>query len=149
MGRMREWFTNFTNRKLEWALAIYSLLFGVMIALPPVSFSSENARGVLSIMNETRWGLLYAAAGMAHAVALHVNGRAAWTPFLRISVIFLNSQIFLAMALAFASANVWGTAVLTYGSMCFVFCLIAGHAAALDCGREWKIWNERNRDRVE
>lgn len=140
------WFTNFRNRKLEWALSIYSFVFGILLALPPVSFASEGYRGVLSIMPETGWGVVYSLAGLSHCLALHVNGRAAWTPFARLAAVFINSQVFLAMALAFSMQNPWGSGVLTYGALCAIFCLFSGFAAASDCGREWKIWQERRRD---
>ena len=117
-------------------------MFGLFLMLPPVSFATTGYHGVLGYLPEFWWGVLYAVTGMLHNVALHINGRAAWTPFARLVTLILNSQVFLAMALAFAHHNPWGSGVFTYGAVSTLFCMIALVAAAEDCGREFKIWKE-------
>ena len=136
------WFTHFRIRRLEWSLAVYTLAFGLFLMLPAVSFATTGYHGVLGYLSEFNWGLLYCLTGVLHNVALHVNGRASWTPFARLLTLFLNSQVFLAMAFAFAQSNPWGSGVFTYGAVGCLFCMIALVAAAEDCGREFKIWKE-------
>ena len=138
-----KWFTHFSGRRLEWCLAIYTVTFGVWIALPSESMSSPGFRSALSLMTEREWGALYIVVGMIHNIALHVNGRAAWTPFARVGAVFLNGQVFLAMALAIAQSSPWSSGVLTYGFFSTFFCGVALIAAAQDCGRELRIWKER------
>lgn len=139
-----QWFTRFSERRLEWALAIYTLFFGLFLILPPASMNTRSFTAALSFMPEWKWGLLYAAVGVLHNAALHVNGRAAWTPFARLGALFLNSQAFLGLALGIARANPWSTGVFTYAFFGIGFCGAAIYTAALDCGREIKIWQARH-----
>lgn len=138
------WFTAYSTRKLEWLLAIYTLYFGTMISLPPHSMSAASFKSALLIMPEWAWGLIYIVVGVLHNLALHVNGRAAWTPFARLAALFLNSQVFLGLALGIAQVNPWSTGVFTYGFFAFGFCGAAFYTAGLDCGREVKIWRAQH-----
>lgn len=144
MFRNVSWFTHYNQRRLEWLLAFYTLFFGVMISMPPTSMGSFGFTNALALMPETAWGLTYAVVGIVHNLALHVNGRAAWTPFARLAALALNSQVFLALALGVASVNPWSTGVFTYGFFAIGFCGAAIFAAAYDCGREIKIWRTRH-----
>lgn len=138
------WFTHYRTRRLEWSLATYTLFFGLALLLPWPSMASLSFLTVLGLMSETSWGLVYTAVGLCHMMSLHINGRAAWTPFARLAALFLNSQVFLALAVGLMPANPLGTGVLTYGFMAVGFCGPAMAAAAFDCGREYKIWRGRN-----
>lgn len=136
------YFTYFEVRRLEWCLAIYTTIFGLIVMLPPISMASPGFRGVLSLMTEFQWGACYAIAGVVHCVSLHINGRAGWTPFARCAALFINSQVFLALALMIARVNPWSTGVITYTAL-FFFCVVAFRASALDCGREIVLLRER------
>lgn len=138
------WFTRYNERRLEWLLAFYTLFFGLMISLPPQSMTSNGFTVALALMPEWAWGAIYVAVGIVHNLALHVNGRAAWTPFARVAVLVLNSQVFFALAIKIAEVSPWSTGVFTYGFFSFGFCGAAIFAAAYDCGREIKIWRKRN-----
>lgn len=142
---MRHWFTHYESRKLEWSISIYTLIFGLALMLPPSSMSTAGYSPVLALLPERGWGMLYTTVGAAHMVALHINGRGAWTPFTRLAALTINSQVFLAMSLSFAASNPYGTAVITYGSLGMLFCGMAIWAAALDCGREIAIWQRHRR----
>lgn len=141
---MAGWFTHFDRRKCEWLLALYTLGFGVWLLLPVDSMSPVSFDRALGFMAEARWGAIYAAVGTCHCWALHVNGRAAWTPFGRLGAVFLNSQVFLAITLGVYPSNPWGTGVFTYGFLGIGFCGVCMVSAAVDCGREVKVWRIRN-----
>lgn len=138
------WFTSYSTRKLEWLMAIYTLYFGLAISLPPQSMTSSSFDSAISIMPEWGWGAAYVMVGVGHNIALHINGRAPWTPFARLFALFLNSQVFLALALGIAQSIPWGTGVFTYGFFAVGFCGAAIYTAAQDCGRELKIWQARH-----
>lgn len=138
-----KFFTNFPQRRLEWLLALYTVLFGFWLALPPQSMSTTSFRAALFVMSEFHWGVLYCCVGIIHNTALHINGRAAWTPFIRVAAVMLNMQVFLAMSLSLAKVNIWSTGTFTYGFIALGLCGTALFAAAHDCGRELKIWRER------
>lgn len=142
LNQLAKFFTHFEGRKLEWFLSIYTLVFGILVALPPVSMASNSFTGTLFLMSETTWGLCYAFAGALHMYALHINGRAFWTPLVRALALAVNSQVFLALSLSLTPANAWGTGVITYAAL-FCACLLALWAAAKDCGDELKIWRQQ------
>ena len=143
---MRTWFTHYRVRRLEWSLSIFTVVFGAVLTLPHVSMATPGYSPVLSMLTERDWGLVYAAIGICHMMALHVNGRGAWTPFARLAALLINSQVLLAMSLAFAQGNVLGTATITYGSLAVIFCGPAIWSAALDCGNEIAIWRGKHGD---
>lgn len=136
------WFTHYPQRRLEWLLALYTVWFGGMLCLPVPSMNPDSFIGALSYMSETSWGVAYVMVGLLHNVALHINGRAAWTPFARLAALALNANVFLAMALSLMPVNPVDTGVLTYGFIAIGFCGAAIWSAAQDCGREVKIWRK-------
>lgn len=144
MFRNVSWFTRWPDRKLEWTLAFYTLFFGMMISLPPQSMTSNVFTVALTLMPEWGWGAIYIVVGIVHNLALHVNGRAAWTPFARLAALVLNSQVFFALTIKIAEVTPWSTAVFTYGFFALGFCGAAIFSAAYDCGREIKIWRAQN-----
>lgn len=140
---IRWWFYNFQRRRLEWLIAIYTFMFGAMLMIPGASFISQTWRGTLEMMPEHSWAILYLATGIMHNIALHVDGRAAWTPFARLIVLFINSQVFLSIALTIAQYHIMAANVFIHSFMGIAFCGVAIAAAAEDCGREIKIAQER------
>lgn len=144
LARAFAWMTHFERRRLEWTLAVYTLYFGIGLLMPAQSMSSSTFVGTLSLMSELGWGVAYSVVGVIHMVALHINGRAAWTPFARLAVLAFNSQVFLALCLSLVPANPWGTGVMTYGAIAIGFCGVAIIAAAQDCGKEIAIWRRRD-----
>ena len=134
------WFTNYSARRLEWSIAMYTLAFGIFLMLPGGSMVSPGFSLTLDLLNEQQWGMVYLVVGVVHSIALHINGRAAWTPFARLIVMILNSQAFLAMALSVWSVSPWSTGGFTYGFVAIGFCGPAIVSAAYDCGRELRIW---------
>lgn len=142
------WFTHYPQRKLEWLIAIYTVWFGLWLigpwdAMSPTSFSS-----VLGYATEATWGVIYLAVGVLHNYALHVNGRAAWTPFVRSAALMLNCNVFLAMTIGLIHVYPGDTGVATYGFMVFGFCGAALWSASSDVGREVKIWRKRKNGRT-
>lgn len=141
---MTPWFTHYRVRRLEWSLSIFTVVFGAVLILPHVSMATPGYSPVLSMLGERDWGLVYAVTGLCHMMALHTNGRGAWTPFARLAALLVNSQVLLAMSLAFAQGNILGTATITYGGLAVIFCGPAIWSAALDCGHEIAIWRGRD-----
>lgn len=144
MTRFFAWFTHYPSRKLEWAIAWFTLLLGVWLLLPAEAMNTRSYNSALFLMSETQWGLTYLTAGIVHNIALHINGRAAWTPLGRFVALVLNSQVFLALALNLWNSNPWGLGGFTYTFFSIGFCGPALVAAGLDCGRELKIWRARH-----
>lgn len=141
-----KFFTHYPTRKLEWCIAMYTIGFGLWLMLPTEAMNTASFRGVLSMMSEGAWGRTYTLIGLAHVFALHVNGRSAVTPFLRLSVLLANSGMFQAMFWAVLAANPWGTAVFTYGFFAIGFCGPAIATAGTECGKELKILRARGRN---
>lgn len=137
-------FTNFSNKRLEWCLALYCVWIGTGMLLPPVTLGATTFRVALQYATETGWGGTFLASGILHMFALHINGRAAWTPFLRAAALAVSSQTFLAFALSLAPVSMFGMSFLTYLFFAIVFCGVAFSSAAFDCGREIKIWRMRH-----
>lgn len=127
-------------------LAIYTFGFGLWLLLPVNSFNPESFRRALYYVVEEGWGAIYAAVGAFHLVALHINGRAAWTPFGRLAAVIINSQVFLAITLGLFPSNPWGTGVYTYGMLGLAFCGVCIVSAAMDCGNELAIRRRRRHD---
>lgn len=144
LGAIPRWFTHFSKRKLEWVLALYTFCFGLWLLLPPISFNPSSFSNALYYADEGTWGMIYTIVGVVHLLALHVNGRKAWTPFGRLIAVTLNSQVFLAITIGVWPSNHWGSPVFTYGFLGLVFCGACIVSAAIDCGHEYAIWSARN-----
>ena len=63
MFRNVSWFTHYSQRRLEWLLAFYTLFFGVMISMPPDSMTSSGFTMALALMPEWGWGTIYIVVG--------------------------------------------------------------------------------------
>lgn len=142
------WFTKFGSRKLEWMISVYTIYFGVLLIIPGDSMGGPNFVKPLQWLPEEQWGFMYTAVGILHAVALHINGRAAWTPFVRAIMLLINSQVFLWLSAGLAQTNPMGTGPHTYGFLAIGFCGVALWSACIDCGREIKTWQCRKKREV-
>lgn len=137
-------FTHYRERRLEWCLAGYLVYLGYALTLPPNSMSASSFVVALRNMTEDEWGIAFLTGGALYVLALHINGRAAWTPFFRAAMTFVGSQLFLHLALSLMKVQYFGLSVLTYLYISFVFFGAAFVSAAFDCGREIKIWRARH-----
>lgn len=134
---------NYHNRKLEWSVATYTLAFGLFLMLPQRSMSASFL-DLKGYMSEPFWGLLYGMIGLLHLIALHINGRAAWTPFVRVIAAAISSQVFLATSVSIAAVNPFSTGAFTYVFLAMGFCGPCILSASRDVGRELKIREARN-----
>lgn len=146
MERFKGFFTHYEIRKLEWCIVIYTIGFGLWLVLPPAAMNTESFTQVLLIMPETSWGFAYTFIGIAHGYAMKINGRAAWTPWVRAVTLLMNSLMFQTIFWAIAASNPWGTGAYTYGFFAFVFCGAAIVSAAEQCGEELKIIRARRQN---
>ena len=131
------WFTKFPDRKLEWWISLHTFGFGLWLAMPGASFSgSRGFGGVNSIMSEGWLSITFLVIGAVHAQSLHINGRAAWTPFCRLASVFFNGLVFFNLAFGFWLYAPLSSGVYTYNSFALGACGMALVSAARDCGRE-------------
>lgn len=135
---------NYANRRLEWALAMYLLYIGAVLWLPGFSMKSPTYAAALQRASESQWAAVFAAEGLILYVALQVNGRAAWTPFLRATTLFIASLTFYWFAMDLSKVHSLSMTFATYLFISLGFCGLAFSAAAFDCGREIKIWRGRH-----
>lgn len=139
-----KWFTKYNERKLEFGIAFYTFGLGLWLAIPGLSFTgSAGFAGVTSIMSESAWSTLFVLVGALHVYSLHINGRAAWTPFARLASLLCSSAIIFNLAFGFWLNTPLSSGVYNYGFMAFGFCGMAIVAAAKDCGREIAIYRSR------
>jgi len=75
------------TRALEWFLAKIDMIYGFLLILPVTLVGSAMTgtlyAHLLMILPEHVWGTLFLLKGGFHALALWVNGRAFWTPWIR------------------------------------------------------------------
>jgi hypothetical protein len=90
---------------------------------------------------EAAWAMAFAITGTMHSVALGINGRAWWTPFVRIGVTSLNAILYACFAFGFWVVDDSSTAVLMYSwaSAQAVACVFG---ATKDAYRVWREWND-------
>lgn len=136
---MAGFFTYYQKRKMEWFLAIYTAVYGLALFAPHESMKHPGYTSVIDMMSELHWACLFTVTGVLHMAALHVNGRAAWTPFARLIVLFVNAQVLTAFAVAFIPLGVFSTAVVNYSLLALLGCYPAMWFAAKDCGAELAI----------
>lgn len=107
--------THFKDRKIEWWFALQTAGFGLFLMSPAPSMDSIAFTKLVGWMPEYEWGLLFLATGLLHVMALAINGRRWWTPFVRFGMTSLNMVTYAAFMLGFAGIDPWTTAVWTYG----------------------------------
>ena len=142
------WFTSFGSRKLEWLTAVHMAVTGLFLLAPPVTLRGSAGLDALGAMlPEAMWGLTFLALGAANAYALHINGVAAWTPYVRLAASTLAMVLFARMAATFIATAPWSLGTLNLLSLAFLFCGNGVLAAARDAGREYRRWRgERGGD---
>jgi hypothetical protein len=106
------------RRLLEWSLALQATLLGVVVSLPGESMDGAAYAVLISYAPEWAFGSLVAVAGIAHGVALYVNGaRARATTAARAAVTAVSVAAWAAFALGFWLADPWSTAVPSYAGL--------------------------------
>lgn len=143
-----KWFTQYGSRKLEWLTATHMALTGVFILVPPVTLGSSPAtRYLADLLPEWVWGALFLGLGLVNAYALHINGSAAWTPYVRLAATTLAMALFAYAAAGFIAADPWSWGTINLLSLAFLFCGNGVLAASRDAGREYRRWRgERGGD---
>ena len=121
------------DRALEWFLAGFSIYWGA------TTHFSLSQRGLaltcppsLQPFDATLWATAATALGVAHMVALMINGTMAWTPIFRLVVTSLNAGFFALVASVLAAAHS-GDPGLVYGYVTagYVWCAyVAGQDVA-------------------
>lgn len=132
-----KWFTHFDGRRLEYVTATHMVGFGVFLLLPARSMSgSAGLQAAAGMLHEAEWGLLFLTLGLVNLWALHVNGRAAWTPFARLAATGMAMAAYVAMSAGFVTAAPWSPGTYNLLSLAFLFCGNSFLAASRDAGRE-------------
>lgn len=136
---MSEIFYQFDRRKLEWCIALYTILLGYSMMAPNDSLPANYQTGVVEHLGELGLGLLYVTIGCAHCMSLHVSYRSWKAPLVRIIVLGCNASLFVSVALAIGETNPWGFGFTTNIGLAFLFCGVAMRTAAADFGTELAI----------
>lgn len=105
----------FQRRRLEIFFAAQTTLFGMWLMLPFVSMAGPSFAMVLTLAPERDWGLLFFFNGCSHALALLVNGRRWWSPFVRWFAAMVTMLAYAALSVCFAQIVPTSTAVANYG----------------------------------
>lgn len=127
------------DRRLEWWLAATTFGFGLWVVDPARSMDGRAYDVLRTWLSEADWGLLFILTGALHLVALGINGRAWWTPFVRSGVTAANAMIYAAFATGFALSDKSSTAVWIYSALC-VAALVCIYGAVRDVVRIWGEW---------
>jgi hypothetical protein len=127
----------FPTRRLEWLIALMTTYLGGFTLLPFKSFAEAYFVGPMSWATEMLWGIGYLVIGIFHCVALRIDVKAWWTPFLRAAMLFLNAQLYFAAGLALAMQNPWSVGAQVHFFLSFGFCGVAFRTAMADCATEW------------
>ena len=94
------------GRRLDWALALFTCVWGIWVALPGRAMDGAAYRDHAAMLPEWQWGMLMAASGVLHMVALRVNGGAGWTPYFRAAVGYWGASVFTLLALGFYHSGI-------------------------------------------
>lgn len=127
------------DRRLEWWLAAMTFGFGIWLADGAYSMDSAAYNILRTWMVESDWAILFVVTGAMHLIALGINGRAWWTPFVRVFVTAGNSLVYISFAAGFWSIDSQSTAVWIYSSLC-VAALICIYGAVKDVCHVWGAW---------
>jgi|GEM_PF-1206164 len=131
------------DRRLEWSLAAGTFGFGIWLADGSRSMDSDAYIVLRSWLYESDWALLFLITGALHMVALGINGRAWWTPFIRSGVTAVNALVYASFATGFWLMDASSTAVFMY-SWASTQALVCIYGAVKDVSRVWRAWlNER------
>lgn len=98
------------QRRLEWWLAGYTVLWGLYMVCVPSAFAGRSYIVMALWAKPYVWGGLAAALGMFHLWALVINGRRCWSPFVRVVATIGNAAIFTVALAAVIAAITHGLA---------------------------------------
>jgi len=124
------------DRRLEWSLAAGTFGFGIWLADGGRAMDSDAYIVLRSWLMESDWAILFIITGAMHLVALGINGRAWWTPFVRATVTAANALIYASFATGFWLMDANSTAVFMYSWAC-IQALICVYGAMKDVARTW------------
>jgi len=127
------------DRRLEWSLAVGTFGFGMWLVDSAASMDSQAYAVLRSWLSENDWAIMFILTGTLHMVALGINGRAWWTPFIRTSVTSINALIYASFATGFWIIDQSSTAVFMYSWACSQ-ALICIYGAVKDVSRVWGAW---------
>lgn len=130
---------HYKDRRLEWSLAAGTFGFGVWLADGASSMDSEAYLILRAWLVESDWAILFIITGALHMVALGINGRAWWTPFIRSGVTAFNALVYASFATGFWLLDASSTAVFMY-SWAGTQAMICVYGAVKDVSRVWGAW---------
>jgi len=127
----------FGPRLTEWVVAVQTLLWGVVLLLPPATFDGPTWVFFQSIMPENQWGWLMLFLGVARLGGLIVNGaRKRVTPLIRMISAAVGFLIFVGISYSFALSGVISTWIAIYPVIAVVE-LVNIYRAAHDAGESY------------
>jgi len=126
------------DRRIEWWFARVTLCFGAFLLHPERSMDSLAFVQLRSWAPESYWGVLYAATGATHCVALWINGRRWWTPFVRCVIAAINFAVYLVFAAGFWTVDPWTTGVFFYGLAMSYASIVVFYGAVKDSYHAWR-----------
>ena len=128
----------FGERKIEYWYCAQTVGFGLWLSHPAGTLDSPAFHTLTRWMPEHQWALLFLLTGMLHGTALFINGRRAWTPFVRLIATAVNALTYAAFACGFAMLDPMTSAVYTYGLAFGGAALICIFSAAKDSVLAWE-----------
>ena len=103
---------------IERLACVYGVGMGLWLVWHQHEAMSTRAyAGVLDTASPMQWGVAWVVLAAIHRFAIHINGRAWWTPFLRLAALSLHLFIALSFFLGFLTTVPESTAVVSYGML--------------------------------
>lgn len=102
------------ERRLEWWLARFTVVYGVWLLLLPGSMDGPGYAVLTRWAEAECWGAAALIVGAAHWTALCINGMAAWTPYARAGAAALNAIFFAVIGTGFLLADANSVSVSVY-----------------------------------
>lgn len=107
----------FETRRLEVFLAGTTTIMGAWLIMPFASMSTPAFDTVLHAAPEWLWGWLFFFNGLSHMLALAINGRRWWSPFVRWFAAIVSCGVYGGFALGFAVQSWVTTGVPIYSCL--------------------------------
>lgn len=107
----------FKDRIFEWWLAANTFGFGVFLGAGVPSMDSPAFAQLVAWLPEAAWAAFFAVTGLLHLIALAINGRRWWTPFVRSGTTALNLTAYVFFGVGFLLLDPSSTAVYSYTVM--------------------------------
>lgn len=107
----------FKDRVFEWWLAANTFGFGCFLGAGMESMDSLAFSQLTRWFPEEAWAAFFAITGFLHLIALIINGRRWWTPFIRSGTTALNLAAYVFFGLGFMLIDPSSTAVYSYTVM--------------------------------